>query len=106
MSTTVARTSLAHVINEAEVQGYRVFVGEIAAVATAEHAPEAWRDFIAYLNDADVSAICTGFAWWAGGWPDWWTHLEAPYFSVSPTDPAAFTGDTSNMVLIENDFAS
>lgn len=36
-------TNLAHAVDEARAQGYRVFVGEIAAVATAEQAPEAGR---------------------------------------------------------------
>jgi hypothetical protein len=55
VSSTIARTNLTHAVDEARAQGYRVFVGEIGAVATADHASAAWRDFVAYLDAPDAS---------------------------------------------------
>lgn len=104
VSSTVARTNLAHAIDEARDHHYRVFVGEIGANAKSPNAGEAWRDFVAYVEQPDVSSVCAGYTWWAGGWPQWWPDPRAPHFSVSPTDATTYTGDTKNMELIENDF--
>ena len=101
-SITAARTHLAVALNEASAHGYKIYLGEIAMVASNPSASAAWADFIAYFNANTGPFI--GYTWFAGGMPDWWNDLHAPHFSISPTNNVNFTGDTTNMQMIENDF--
>ena len=85
-----------------------VYLGEIGIYADANldgqgfTPADAWADFVNYFAANQGPFI--GFTWWAGGMPDWWSGLDAPYFSISPTDDINYTGDTANMQMIENDF--
>lgn len=106
-SVTAAREHLAVALNEAAAHGYRIYLGEIGMYANAANAPQAWADFIAYLNANTASGVFTGFTWFAGGDPLWWPDVAANgggHFSISPTSAAVYTGDTVNMDMIENDF--
>jgi hypothetical protein len=103
VSTTIARQRLTAAMNEAAAQGYPMFVGEIAVPADVAGAGDAWADFIDYIERPPPSAF-VGYTWWAGGWPDWWKKTHAPNFSVSPTDPHKFVGETTNMKMIQNNF--
>ena len=68
-------------------------------------APAAWADFVAYFESQPV---LVGWTWWAGGDPrGWWPDVAANgggHYSISPTSPATYTGDTVNMDMIEGDF--
>jgi endoglucanase len=101
VSATVASERLRVAVNEAATHQYRVFVGEIAVYAGAANAHQAWADFVAYTEGN--RSTCAGYAWFAGGQPKWWSDVKPPHFSVSP--PAG-GGDTTNMQMIEGDFAS
>ena len=101
-SVTAARTHLTVALNEAAAHGYKIYLGEIGIVASNPDANAAWADFIAYFN-ANTGPFL-GYTWFAGGMPDWWNDRHAPHFSISPTNNVDFTGDTTNMQMIENDF--
>jgi endoglucanase len=106
-SITAARDHLSVAVNEAAAHGYRVWLGEIGLYAEATNAPQAWADFIAYLDANAGAGVLLGFTWFAGGDPLWWADVGANgggHFSISPTSSATYTGDTVNMDLIENDF--
>lgn len=106
-SITAARDHLDVVVNEATAHGYKVYLGEIGMYAGAPLAPQAWADFVAYLNANLNAGVFLGFTWWAGGDPLWWNDVAANgggHFSISPTSSATYTGDTVNMDMIENDF--
>ncbi len=106
-SITAARDHVAVTVNEAAARGYKVYLGEIGMYAGAPLAPQAWADFIAYVNANSVAGVFVGFTWWAGGDPLWWNDVGANgggHFSISPTSSATYTGDTVNMNMIENDF--
>jgi hypothetical protein len=98
VSATVARGRLEPAMDEAGARGYSMFIGEIGLYADTVGAQAAWDDFIGYTQHS--APACTGFAWWAGGWPAWWNELHGPHFSVSPTDDNTYTGDTVNMALL------
>lgn len=111
-SVTAAREQLAVVVEEARLRGYQVYLGEIGMRAgqVVSNAPgmtaeDAWDDFIAYF-EANNDTL-TGFTWWAGGDPAWWSDVGANgggHYSISPTSGATYTGDTINMDMIEADF--
>jgi endoglucanase len=106
-SITAARDHLSVAVNEAAAHGYKVWLGEIGMYAGATNAPQAWADFIAYLNANAGGGVFLGFTWFAGGDPLWWPDVAANgggHFSISPTSSATYTGDTVNMDMIENDF--
>ena len=106
-SITAARDHLSIVVNEAAAHGYKVYLGEIGMYAGATNAPQAWADFIAYLDANAGAGVLLGFTWFAGGDPLWWPDVAANgggHFSISPTSSATYTGDTVNMNMIENDF--
>ncbi len=106
-SITAAREHLSVAVNEATARGYKVYLGEIGMYAAAPNAPQAWADFIAYLNANTSAGVLLGFTWFAGGDPLWWPDVAANgggHFSISPTSSATYTGDTVNMDMIENDF--
>jgi endoglucanase len=101
-SVTAARDQIAVALNEAAAHGYQIYLGEIGFYAGTANASAAWADFISYFQaNPDVF---TGFTWWAAGDPDWWNDVQAPYFSVSPTDSVNYTGDTVNMTMIQSSF--
>ena len=104
-SITAARDHLSVAVNEAAAHGYKVYLGEIGMYAGATNAPQAWADFIDYV-DANAGVLL-GFTWFAGGDPLWWPDVAANgggHFSISPTSSATYTGDTVNMDMIENDY--
>lgn len=106
-SITAARDHISVALNEAAAHGYKVYLGEIGMYAGAANAPQAWADFIAYLDANAGAGVFLGFTWFAGGDPLWWPDVAANgggHFSISPTSPATYTGDTVNMDMIENDF--
>jgi poly(3-hydroxybutyrate) depolymerase len=106
-SITAARDHVSVAVNEAAAHGYRVWLGEIGMYAGATNAPQAWADFIAYLDANAGAGVFLGFTWFAGGDPLWWGDVAANgggHFSISPTSAATYTGDTVNMDMIENDF--
>ncbi len=106
-SITAARDHLSVAVNEAAARGYKVYLGEIGMYASAPLAPQAWADFIAYLNASAGNGVLLGFTWFAAGDPLWWPDVAANgggHFSISPTSSASYTGDTVNMDMIENDF--
>jgi len=98
VSATIARERLEPGMNEANAQGYSMFIGEIGFCAATIGAQAAWDDFIDYTKHS--APACRGFTWWAGGWPTWWNDVHGPHFSVSPTDGKAYIGDTVNMALL------
>lgn len=100
-STTAARDHLKVVVTEAKLHGYQVYLGEMGLVASQPNAAAAWRDFINYLN---VTPEIQAYTWFAAGAPGWWGDLNAPHFSITPTNATTFTGDTANMRLIQGDF--
>lgn len=102
---TAARQQLAATVDEARARGYQVYLGEIGLHAANPLAAAAWADFIDYFEAN--SDVLVGFTWWAGGHPLWWSDVGANgggHYSISPTDPATYSGDTINMDLIEDDF--
>ena len=107
-SPTAARDQIADTLDWANVNGLRMYLGEIGMYAgyvapgDAFTAADAWADFVAYFNANQGPFV--GYTWWAGGMPDWWTDIHGPHFSISPTDDMNFTGDTIEMQMIENDF--
>ena len=106
-SITAARDHVSVAVNEAAAHGYKVWLGEIGMYAGATNAPQAWADFIAYLDANAGAGVFLGFTWFAGGDPLWWPDVAANgggHFSISPTSSATYTGDTVNMDMIENDF--
>jgi poly(3-hydroxybutyrate) depolymerase len=106
-SITAARDHVSVAINEAAAHGYKVWLGEIGMYAGTTNAPQAWADFIAYLDASAGAGVFLGFTWFAGGDPLWWPDVAANgggHFSISPTSSATYTGDTVNMNMIENDF--
>lgn len=106
-SITAARDHVAVAVNEAAAHGYKVYLGEIGMYAGANNAPQAWADFIAWVDANAAAGVFLGFTWFAGGDPLWWPDVAANgggHFSISPTSPATYTGDTVNMDMIENDF--
>jgi endoglucanase len=106
-SITAARDHVSVAVNEAAAHGYKVWLGEIGMYAGATNAPQAWADFIAYLDANAGAGVFLGFTWFAGGDPLWWPDVAANgggHFSISPTSSATYTGDTVNMNMIENDF--
>jgi endoglucanase len=106
-SITAARDHLSLAVNEAAAHGYKVWLGEIGMYAGATNAPQAWADFIAYVDANAGAGVLLGFTWFAGGDPLWWPDVAANgggHFSISPTSAASYTGDTVNMDMIENDF--
>lgn len=106
-SITAARDHVSVAVNEAAAHGYKVYLGEIGMYAGATNAPQAWADFVAYLNANAGSGVFLGFTWFAGGDPLWWPDVAANgggHFSISPTSAASYTGDTVNMDMIEHDF--
>lgn len=98
-SVTAAVDHVAVALNEAQAQGYKVYVGEIGMYAGNADAPTTWSNFVGYF-DANAGPLM-GFTWRAGGMPAWWPDVHAPHFSISPTDAATFTGDTVNMTMIQ-----
>jgi len=118
-SNTAARNQLDVTVQWARPRGYPVYLGEIgiyagnapvynrdgsgcAAPPLGVTAALAWADFINYA-DANTDTL-TGFTWWAGGYPGWWDITNGPYFSITPTNPATFTGDSIEMTLIQGSF--
>jgi endoglucanase len=116
---TAARTQLANTVNAARSQGYQVFLGEIGFKKSVTLAPQAWTDFLSYLDDNSDTLV--GYTWWAGGQPGWWPDTGAtdangnacpgyPYasscgghYSITPTMAPAigpYSGDTENMIMI------
>ena len=79
-----------------------MFIGEIGLYAGQALAETAWSDFINYVEHS--APAFAGYTWWAGGWPQWWPDPKSPHFSVAPTDDNTYTGDTTNMKLIESNF--
>jgi endoglucanase len=106
VSQTIARERLSVALNEAAAHGYRIFVGEIGCYAGNQLASAAWADFVKYVTAN--SSVCTGYTWWAAGWPGWWDDVAANgggHFSITPTKVGAvYSGDTINMTMIEHDF--
>jgi endoglucanase len=101
-SLTAAEDQLSSAVTWGRNNLYQIYVGEIAVCASNANAATAWQNFVTYFNaNTDVLA---GFTWWAGGYPDWWTPVDAPYFSISPTSDVTFTGDTANMTMIQGSF--
>jgi endoglucanase len=106
LSKTAARDRLKAAMSEAQAGGYSMFIGEVAVWANAHGTPtgqDAWADFIDYVENPKPSAF-VGYAWWAGGRPDFWHDDDPPHFSVSPTDGDNFTGDSVHMDMIEKNF--
>jgi len=104
-SVTSAREHMAVVVDEARLRGYQVWLGEIGMLASVPIAPATWADFIAYFEANPDTFI--GYTWWAGGDPVFWPDIGANgggHYSISPTNPATYTGDTINMDMIEGDF--
>lgn len=104
-SVTAARDHVSVALNEAMANGYKIYLGEIGIYAGSAGAGftanDVWADFVSYFN-ANQGPIM-GLSWWAGGMPDWWNDLHAPHFAISPIN-ADFTGDTVNMLMIQNNF--
>lgn len=100
-SVTAARDQLTVAVTEAKAHGYRIYLGEMGIVASQPNAKAAWDDFISYLN---ATPEIVAYTWFAAGSPAWWPDVNAPHFSISPTNPTTFTGDTINMSLIQGSF--
>jgi endoglucanase len=115
-SNTAARNQLDVTVQWARPLGLPVYLGEIGIYAgnnpvnnpdpgCAVHTGTpvlAWADFISYA-DANTDTLA-GFTWWAGGYPGWWDIPNGPYFSITPTNAATFTGDSIEMTLIQGSF--
>jgi hypothetical protein len=117
-SNTAARDQLDVTVQWARPLGLPVYLGEIGMYAGNNPIliPEydvdcpaptgtpvaAWADFINYA-DANTDTLA-GFTWWAGGYPGWWDLVHAPFFSITPTNAATFTGDSIEMTLIQGNF--
>jgi hypothetical protein len=107
MSVTAARNQIAETLDWAKANNLKMYLGEIGMYAgftapgNAFTATDAWADFVAYY--AANQGPFVGFTWWAGGMPQFWSDIHGPHYSISP-QTAAFTGDTVNMQMIQNDF--
>jgi len=115
-SNTAAREQLDVTVQWARPLGLPVYLGEIGIYAgnnpvnnpdpgCAVHTGTpvlAWADFIDYA-DTNTDTLA-GFTWWAGGYPGWWDDVHAAHFSITPTNGAAFTGDSIEMSLIQGSF--
>jgi endoglucanase len=121
-ANTAARDHVSVALDWAVANGLKIYLGELGIYAgnapitnpdpinacpggvlpAGATASAAWADFISYFN-ANKGPFM-GYSWWAGGMPDWWNDVHAAHFSISPTNNATFTGDTVNMLMIQNDF--
>ena len=121
-SNTAARDHVAVALDWAAANELKIYLGEIGIYAgnapianpdpanacpggvlpVGATASAAWADFFSYFNANQGPFI--GYTWWAGGMPDWWNDVHAAHFSISPTNGTTLTGDTVNMLMIQNDF--
>lgn len=100
-SPTILADRLRVAVTAARAGGYRIFVGEVGLYAGAPNALAAWRSLRALIDSS--GDVVAGFCWWAAGDPEWWQDPAADgggHFSVSPTSPATFMGDTVNMWML------
>lgn len=100
-SITAARQNVNPSVAWARARGLKVYLGEIGLYAGNPIAAQAWGDFLNYAN-ANTDTL-VGFSWWAGGYPQWWTPVSGPYFSIAPIQ-SNYSGDTINMTMIQGAF--
>lgn len=101
-SANAARDHIKHTVDWARVRDMKVYLAEIGMYSGNALAAQTWSNFVAYASANTDTLI--GFAWWAGGYPGWWNDMNAPYFSITPTNAANYTGDNANMDMIESAF--
>jgi endoglucanase len=109
VSATIMPERIKPIVDWVAPRGLKVYLGEIgfyAGAKTSGFTPaNTWKNFITYFNANPNTLLC--YTWWAAGDPSWWNDVAANgggHFSVSPTNAANYTGDTVNMVMIQNDF--
>ena len=101
-SVTSVRDHVKHTVDWANANGQKVYLGEIGLYSGNALAAQTWQNFVTYAS-ANTNTL-VGFTWWAGGYPGWWDNEHAPYFSITPTNAANYTGDTANMNMIKAAF--
>ncbi|WP_306581322.1 glycoside hydrolase family 5 protein [Dokdonella sp.] len=101
-SATVLRDDVKVPVDWARAHGLKVYVAEVAVFHGNALAAQTWNNFVTYAGANTDTLI--GFTWWAGGYPGWWDDVNAPTFSITPTDAGTYTGDSANMDMIEGAF--
>lgn len=89
VSPTIGVERCQAVTTWARSKGLRLWLGEVALKASAPNGPAAWANLVAFLKAN--SDVWSGFAWWGGGPPAWWSGYRFAVLSGTTTPSPQLT---------------